>query len=107
MQSFIEDFQESKDVLQSFIAEEKNFKKLKEAGDIMVKAIQKGNKIISCGNGGSMCDAMHFAEELTGRYRKKRAYPAIAITDPSHLTCVENDFGYDKVFFSLSRRSWC
>ncbi|MGB0360647.1 MAG: SIS domain-containing protein, partial [Endozoicomonas sp.] len=51
------------------------------------------------GNGGSHCDAMHFAEELTGRYRENRpGYPAIAISDPSHISCVSNDFGYDFVF---------
>ena len=55
--------------------------------------------MLSCGNGGSHCDAMHFAEELTGRYRENRpGYPAIAISDVSHLSCVSNDFGYDYVF---------
>ena len=56
-------------------------------------------KSLSCGNGGSHCDAMHFAEELTGRYREnRRSLPAIAISDPSHISCVSNDFGYDFVF---------
>ncbi|MCP5821393.1 SIS domain-containing protein, partial [Klebsiella pneumoniae] len=56
-------------------------------------------KVMSCGNGGSHCDAMHFAEELTGRYRENRpGYPAIAISDVSHLSCVSNDFGYEYVF---------
>ena len=65
----------------------------------MVNAMRSGGKVISCGNGGSMCDAMHFAEELTGRYRADRlALPAIAISDPSHLTCVGNDHGYEFVF---------
>jgi len=65
----------------------------------MVDAMRSGGKVISCGNGGSMCDAMHFAEELTGRYRADRlALPAIAISDPSHLTCVGNDHGYEFVF---------
>jgi D-sedoheptulose 7-phosphate isomerase len=65
----------------------------------MVTSIRNGGKIISCGNGGSMCDAMHFAEELTGRYRENRkAIPAISISDPSHISCVANDFGYDFVF---------
>ncbi len=55
--------------------------------------------MLSCGNGGSHCDAMHFAEELTGRYRENRpGYPAIAISDVSHLSCVSNDFGYEYVF---------
>ncbi len=65
----------------------------------MSQAIVTGKKIISCGNGGSMCDAMHFAEELTGRYRNNRkAIPAISISDPSHMRCVSNDFGFEFVF---------
>jgi D-sedoheptulose 7-phosphate isomerase len=65
----------------------------------MADAIIHNGKIISCGNGGSHCDAMHFAEELTGRYRdNRRALPAIAISDVSHLSCVSNDFGYEYVF---------
>ncbi|MCL4128523.1 UNVERIFIED_CONTAM: hypothetical protein GTU68_052874 [Idotea baltica] len=65
----------------------------------MVACIKEGGKIFSCGNGGSHCDAMHFAEELTGRYRENRkALPAIAISDASHMSCVSNDFGYDFIF---------
>ena len=90
--------EEAANILQSFISED-NIRKIKNAGDIMVKAIKEGNKIISCGNGGSMCDAMHFAEELSGRFREDRkALPALSISDPSHLSCVGNDYGYDKVF---------
>ena len=65
----------------------------------MYEALTRGNKIMSCGNGGSMCDAMHFAEELSGRYRNNRpALAALSISDPSHLSCVANDYGYDFVF---------
>ena len=65
----------------------------------MVNSINNGGKIISCGNGGSLCDAMHFAEELTGRYRDNRkAIAAISISDASHMSCVANDYGYDYVF---------
>jgi D-sedoheptulose 7-phosphate isomerase len=65
----------------------------------MSDSIKKGGKIISAGNGGSHCDAMHFAEELTGRYRENRkSLPAIAISDPSHISCVGNDFGFDHIF---------
>jgi D-sedoheptulose 7-phosphate isomerase len=65
----------------------------------MVSALANGKKIISCGNGGSMCDAMHFAEELSGRYRNDRkALAAISISDPSHISCVGNDYGYDFIF---------
>lgn len=91
-------FFEAIEVLNQFATEE-NFLKIEEAGNLMVQSLQKGGKLISCGNGGSMCDAMHFAEELTGRYRENRnALPAISISDPSHLSCVANDFGYDSVF---------
>src|SRR6185369_10137434 len=64
-----------------------------------VEAFRHGNKVISCGNGGSMCDSMHFAEELSGRFRENRkALPAISVSDPSHISCVANDYGYEFVF---------
>jgi D-sedoheptulose 7-phosphate isomerase len=92
-------FIEAKSVLEAFLADPNSFKNIESAGQILVKAIQDGNKIISCGNGGSMCDAMHFAEELSGRYRNDRpAYAAMSISDPSHISCVGNDYGYDFVF---------
>ena len=69
------------------------------AGTAMCQTIAQGGKIISCGNGGSMSDAMHFAEELSGRYRDDRpGLPAISCSDPSHITCVGNDYGFDQVF---------
>lgn len=72
---------------------------VESAGQRMSAAIDAGGKIISCGNGGSMSDAMHFAEELSGRYRDDRpGLPAIACSDPSHITCVGNDYGFDQVF---------
>lgn len=62
-------------------------------------AYQKGNKVLIAGNGGSLCDAAHFAEELTGQFRSKRAaLPAIALNDPGHITCVGNDYGFDEIF---------
>src|SRR5678816_1058571 len=65
----------------------------------LVACIRAGGRILTCGNGGSMCDAMHFAEELSGPYRKdRRALPAQAMSDPAHLTCAANDWGFDKVF---------
>lgn len=95
----LNDFKDAEKVLHTFIADKANLTRMKEAIDAMVHAFRHEGKVISCGNGGSMCDAMHFAEELTGRFRKDRpALPALAISDPSHLTCVANDFGYDKVF---------
>jgi len=61
--------------------------------------LEAGGTLLSCGNGGSMCDAMHFAEEWTGRFRgDRRPLPAMAFSDPSHLTCIANDFGFDQVF---------
>ncbi len=92
-------FEEAQLVLSKFLSDDKNFEKIEAAGQLMADAIEAGNKIISCGNGGSMCDAMHFAEELSGRYRNDRkAIPAIAISDPSHITCVGNDYGFDYIF---------
>ena len=92
-------FEEAQSVLANFLANEQNFLKIEQAGQIMVEALKANHKIISCGNGGSMCDAMHFAEELSGRYRDDRkALAAIAISDASHLTCVANDYGFDKIF---------
>lgn len=91
-------FFEAAEILQKFNTSD-NFEKLERAGLLMVESLKNGGKIISCGNGGSMCDAMHFAEELTGRYRDNRkALPAISISDASHISCVSNDYGYEYVF---------
>lgn len=92
-------FIEAREVLDAFISDAKNFEAIDRAGQLLVNSIQSEGKIISCGNGGSLCDAMHFAEELTGRYRNNRpAIGAIAISDPSHMACVGNDYGYEYVF---------
>jgi len=92
-------FLEAQSVLEKFIADESNFEKIKQAGDAIIASIKNGGKAISCGNGGSMSDAMHFAEELTGRFRENRGpIPAVAISDPSHITCIANDYGYDFIF---------
>ena len=72
---------------------------IEQAGDCIARSMRSGGRTFSCGNGGSMCDAMHFAEELTGRFRGNRpGYAAVAIADPGHLSCVANDFGYEQVF---------
>jgi D-sedoheptulose 7-phosphate isomerase len=95
----LQHFQEAQKVLNEFLANDENIQSIEKAGATMVSAIQQGGKIISCGNGGSMCDAMHFAEELTGRYRNDRpSIGAISISDPSHMSCVGNDYGYNFVF---------
>ncbi len=97
--SIYKSFQEAQEVLQAFVANEDNFKQISRAGELLVSAIDGGNKIISCGNGGSMSDAMHFAEELSGRFRDDRpALPAIAISDAAHITCAANDYGFKGIF---------
>jgi D-sedoheptulose 7-phosphate isomerase len=91
--------EESQKVLSDFLANEANIAAIDGGIELMSASIKAGGKIISCGNGGSMCDAMHFAEELTGRYRNDRpSIPALSISDPSHMTCVGNDYGFDQVF---------
>jgi D-sedoheptulose 7-phosphate isomerase len=93
-----QEFQEAQQVLTQFNTIE-NMEKIAQAIAIMYSALANGHKIMSCGNGGSMCDAMHFAEELSGRYRNDRpALAALSISDPSHLSCVANDYGYAHVF---------
>ncbi len=94
-----EQFEEAQKVLNAFIADNKNIETVHSAAKLIASSIEQGNKVISCGNGGSHCDAMHFAEELSGRFREdRRALPAIAISDPSHISCVGNDYGFDHVF---------
>jgi D-sedoheptulose 7-phosphate isomerase len=90
---------ESQDVLAQFLSDPSKLEAIEKAADCLVDALQQGKKILSCGNGGSHCDAMHFAEELSGRYRENRpALAAMAISDPSHITCVSNDFGYNYIY---------
>ena len=90
---------EAADTLSKFLSDDANLQAIENAAVLLADSFTAGGKVISCGNGGSHCDAMHFAEELTGRYRENRpGYPAIAISDVSHLSCVSNDFGYEFVF---------
>lgn len=92
-------FQQAQELLFKFISDPHTWEKIEKAGELMVNALKSGNKIITCGNGGSLCDAMHFAEELTGRFQNNREpLAAYAISDPSHITCVANDFGLDFIF---------
>nr|WP_202112443.1 MULTISPECIES: D-sedoheptulose 7-phosphate isomerase [unclassified Gilliamella] len=87
------------DVLTQFVSDDKNLEQIQQAAILIADSFKQGGKVLSCGNGGSHCDAMHFAEELTGRYRDNRpAYPAIAISDVSHISCVGNDYGFDNIF---------
>ncbi len=90
---------EAAETLSNFLSDDANINAIQQAAVLLADSFKTGGKVLSCGNGGSHCDAMHFAEELTGRYRENRpGYPAIAISDVSHLSCVSNDFGYEYVF---------
>ncbi|MDF0605340.1 D-sedoheptulose 7-phosphate isomerase [Neisseriaceae bacterium TC5R-5] len=91
--------QEAQLALTNLLANPATLADIEAAAGLLINSLQAGGRIFSCGNGGSMCDAMHFAEELTGRYRKnRRGLAAIAIADASHISCVANDFGYDYIF---------
>lgn len=93
------ELEEAQSVLDKVIKDETLLESIEKAARLLSDSFKNGGKALSCGNGGSHCDAMHFAEELTGRYRDNRpAYPAIAISDVSHVTCVGNDFGFDSIF---------
>jgi D-sedoheptulose 7-phosphate isomerase len=94
-----EQLDESRSVLEKFLNDPAMIDKIETAALTIANAVSKGNKIITCGNGGSHCDAMHFAEEMTGKFRdERRPLPAIAISDPSHMSCVGNDYGFSKIF---------
>lgn len=98
-QLILQELQQSAAVLNDFLKEPANTTRINEAASLMVQAINKGGKVICCGNGGSHCVAMHFAEELTGRYRENRnPIPALSISDPGHISCVGNEYGYDFIF---------
>ncbi|AVG15143.1 MULTISPECIES: D-sedoheptulose 7-phosphate isomerase [Chromobacteriaceae] len=90
---------EAKTALDNLLANPQALASVEAAAQAIIGALESGGRVFSCGNGGSMCDAMHFAEELTGRYRdNRRGMAAIAISDPSHISCVGNDYGYDEIF---------
>ncbi len=92
--------------LDKFIGEEKNIELISQAIDHFTTTIKGDGRIMACGNGGSMCDSMHFIEELTGRYRKDRdPISAISMGDPGHITCVANDYGFDQIF-SRNVQAW-
>ncbi len=91
--------QTAAETLHSFMEKDANLDAIARAAEALAEIFRNGNKVIIFGNGGSMCDAMHFAEELSGRFRNDRpALPAIALSDPGYLTCVANDYGFDEVF---------
>lgn len=99
MKEIKENLLEAQKVLDTFLNDDAQLQAISEAAKSMITSLKNNGKIISCGNGGSMCDAMHFAEELSGRFRDDRkALAALSISDPSHISCVGNDYGYDYVF---------
>ncbi len=90
---------EAREGLDNLINSPETLQNIATGAEWIVSSVSNGGRVFSCGNGGSMCDAMHFAEELTGRYRNTRkGVAAMAISDPSHISCVANDFGYDCIF---------
>jgi D-sedoheptulose 7-phosphate isomerase len=93
------ELREAARLLESFLNDPEQISRIEQAAILLADAIGHQRKILSCGNGGSHCDAMHFAEELSGRFRhERRSLPALAISDPSHLTCVGNDYGFEHIF---------
>ena len=90
---------EASSILTQFLGDQSQIDKIAQSAQAFSKTLKNGGRILACGNGGSMCDSMHFTEELTGRFRKDRpALAAISMDNPGHLTCVANDYGYDYVF---------
>ncbi|SCM55412.1 SIS domain-containing protein [Petrimonas mucosa] len=95
----LESLQEAHEALQEFMTNEENLQAIINGAAMISNALQKGNKVICCGNGGSLCDATHFAEELTGKFRDERVpLPAISINDAAHITCVGNDYSFSEIF---------
>jgi D-sedoheptulose 7-phosphate isomerase len=94
-----ESLQQAQAALNALLANAGTQDKIVAASNMIAESFKAGGRVFSCGNGGSMCDAMHFAEEMSGRYRDDRkGMPAVAISDPGHLSCVGNDYGYEHVF---------
>jgi D-sedoheptulose 7-phosphate isomerase len=90
---------EAQSTLDLFLKDSAQIEKCERFSNLLIETFQGGGKLFTCGNGGSHCDAMHFAEEFTGRYRKdRRPLGALALGDPSHVTCVSNDYGFDQIF---------
>lgn len=92
-------FSAARRALDDLIALEQKNSAIRRFANELYNALFEGKKVLVCGNGGSMAEAMHFAEEFTGRFRKdRRPYPVIAISDPAYLSCTANDYGYEAVF---------
>ena len=92
-------FEESAQLAQQLLGDKAFLEAMQQGAELLVEALGSGHKILTCGNGGSMCDAMHMAEELSGKYREDRPpFAALAMSDASALTCIGNDYGFDQVF---------
>ena len=90
---------EALDELERFLADPATVLSIGRCVDILTESLASGGKVMSCGNGGSLCDATHFAEELTGRFRNsRRPLPAMSVNDPAYFTCVGNDFSFEVIF---------
>ena len=99
LQHIKDNLKEAHDALSQLMANEETLKQIEKAGAVLTESFKKRGHVYSCGNGGSMCDAMHFAEEVSGRFRKDRpALGAISMGDGAHITCCGNDFGFDFIF---------
>lgn len=92
-------FSEAQATLEAFRNDPAQLEKCEKFTQVLIESFSQGGRLFTCGNGGSHCDAMHFAEEFTGRYRKdRRPLGALALGDPSHVTCVSNDYGFEHIF---------
>lgn len=90
---------EASSALNALLQNDDTLRNIEKAGALLAERLEAGSRVFSCGNGGSMCDAMHFAEEMSGRFRNDRpGMAATAISDPSHISCVGNDYGYEQIF---------
>ena len=94
-----QELEEAANVLNQFLSDQSNLDAIESAADLLVNSFKNGGKVLACGNGGSSCDAAHFCEELTGKFREDREpLPAIVMNDTAHMSCTSNDFGYQRVF---------
>jgi len=93
------ELQQAREVLDAFMNDASNLRAIRKAADVLVASLKNGGRIYSCGNGGSMSDAMHFAEELSGRFRgDRKPLAATAISDAGYISCTANDYGFDQIF---------
>ena len=99
MEAWIHQIIGEKKILLDKLTEEGYFDLVEKGGQEMAEALQKGNKILTAGNGGSAADAQHFTGEVIGRFLKERGpLPAVTLTvDPTVMTALGNDYGYEEI----------